>query len=82
MTIDPRRSLPSVDAILVALPGLPAGGRERALATEAAREVLAEARDGARAGAQPSLQELASRTRLVIERRLAPSLVRVVNASG
>lgn len=82
VTTDPRRSLPSVDAILVALPGLPAGGRERALATEAAREVLAEARDGARAGAQPSLQELASRTRLVIERRLAPSLVRVINASG
>jgi L-seryl-tRNA(Ser) seleniumtransferase len=82
MTTDPRRGLPSVDAVLTALPGLPAGGPERALATEAAREVLAEARDSALAGAQPSVQELAARARLAFERRLSPSLVRVVNASG
>lgn len=82
MTSDPRRNLPSVDAILVALPGLPVSGPERTLAAEAAREVLGEARKSALAEARPSLQELASRTRMVIERRLAPSLVRVVNASG
>lgn len=82
VTTDPRRSLPSVDAILIALPGLPASGQERSLATDAAREILGAARDSALTGAQPSVHELAARTRLVIERRLAPSLVRVVNASG
>jgi L-seryl-tRNA(Ser) seleniumtransferase len=64
------------------LPGLPAAGPERILAADAVREVLADARETTFAGAQPSVEELASRTRLVIERRLAPSLVRVVNASG
>lgn len=82
MTSDPRRRLPSVEAILIAVPGLPAAGPERALATDAAREVLGAARDSALAGAQPSVQELAARTRLAIERRLHPSLVRVINASG
>lgn len=82
MNTDPRRRLPSVDAILTVLPGLPASGPERILAAEAVREVLADARETTFAGAQPSVEELAARTRLAIERRLVPSLVRVINASG
>lgn len=82
MTDDPRRSLPSVEAILLAIPGLPAQGAERALAAEAAREVLASAREEALQGASLSLAQLAGRTGAVIERGLAPSLRRVINASG
>lgn len=82
MGTDPRRRLPSVDAILNVLPGIPPSGPERTLATEAAREVLVEARKATLAGASASIDELAARTRSALEGRVAPSLVRVINASG
>ena len=82
MTSDPRRGLPSVDAILMALPGVPRSGPGRTLATGAAREVLAQARADALQGAAASVEELASRTLSALEQRHAPSLVKVVNASG
>ncbi|MCC6382206.1 MAG: L-seryl-tRNA(Sec) selenium transferase [Dehalococcoidia bacterium] len=72
------RGLPSVDALLTAMDGLP-----HAVAVDAARAVLDRARAGVRAGsAVPPLEELKSEALTVAEGALAPSLVRVVNASG
>lgn len=79
---DPRRDIPSVDAILSSIPGLPAGGPEHALATEAAREVLAGARAAATRGQPARREELVERTVVAMEARMAPSLRRVINASG
>lgn len=82
MPNDPRREIPSVDAILSSIPGLPAGGPQHALATEAAREVLAEVRAAAARGQPVRREELVERTVAAIQGRLAPSLRPVINASG
>ena len=83
MTDDPRRSLPSVDAILSAMPGLPPSGPERTLAAGAVSSVLADARREALSnGANPSLDEFVERSVTAFHREQRPSLVRVINASG
>lgn len=82
MPNDPRREIPSVDAILSSIPGLPAGGPQHALATEAAREVLAEVRAAATRGEPVRREELVERTVAAMQARLAPSLRPVINASG
>lgn len=82
METDPRREIPSVDAILSSIPGLPAGGPEHALAAAAAREVLAAARAAATRGQPVQRDQLVERTVAAIQASLAPSLRRVINASG
>jgi L-seryl-tRNA(Ser) seleniumtransferase len=66
----------------MALPGVPPSGPERTLATGTAREVLAEARANTIEGSGTRIEDLAQRVRSLLEQRLAPSLVKVVNASG
>ena len=75
---DPRRTLPSVDAVLRAAGPLHAGARERLAA--AAREVLAEARDTGTAA--PDAAAVAAAARLRLADRDRPSLVAVLNATG
>lgn len=82
METDPRREIPSVDAILSSIPGLPTGGPEHALAAAAAREVLAAARAAATRGQPVQRDQLVERTVAAIQASLAPSLRRVINASG
>jgi len=82
VTTDPRRSLPSVEAILSAIPGLPARGAERTLAADATASVLAEARRDALAGSAPSFDELVARSTAGFNASIQPSLVRVINATG
>lgn len=82
METDPRREIPSVDAILSSIPGLPTGGPEHALAAAAAREVLAAARAAATRGQPVQRDQLVERTVAAIQVSLAPSLRRVINASG
>lgn len=82
MTTDPRRSLPSVEAILSAMPGLPDRGPERALAADATASVLAEARRDALAGSAASFDDLVARSTMAFKACIQPSLVRVINATG
>lgn len=82
METDPRRAIPPVDAILSSIPGLPASGPERALAAEAAREVLEGARKAARLGDLPRREALIERVLAAMEARRTPSLRKVINGSG
>lgn len=82
MTSDLRRSLPSVESILSAMPSLPARGAERTLAAEATASVLAEARRDALDGSAPSFDELVARSTRAFNASIRPSLVRVINATG
>ena len=80
MADDPRRHLPSVDAVL-ALLGESGPGRE--IATSAVREALAEAREAvALGGPLSSAEELAASARERLDRIAIPSLRKVINASG
>jgi len=79
MPDDPRRALPSVDAILADL-GPRAESHE--LLVEFARAILAEAREAAASGEAPSLRSLSERTSEALSLVAAPSLKRVINASG
>ena len=73
---DPRRKLPSVDAVLrIARPE----DSERARFTRAAREILARARSERGSG---DASTFAARTRALIEDRDRPTLRRVINATG
>ncbi len=80
MADDPRRSIPSVDAVLAEL-----GSRSEPhqLVVEAVRDVISEARQAAAQTAQPasavSLAELAAGQ---LNALAVPSLRRVINASG
>lgn len=74
---DPRRRVPSVDAILRALPP-EAGQRERL--TAAVREVLVDARASGETALE--LADYAQRARQRLARRDAPTLRRVLNATG
>lgn len=74
---DPRRRVPSVDAILRALPP-EAGQRERL--TAAVREVLVDARASGETALEPA--DYAQRARQRLARRDAPTLRRVLNATG
>src|SRR5438874_4997867 len=73
---DPRRRLPSVDAVLRA--ARPEGW-ERERFTKAAREVLGQARTERESG---NAETFAARTRALIEDRDRPTLLRVINATG
>ncbi len=73
---DPRRSLPSMDAVLRAS-GERGGVRQRLRA--AARDVLNEARGD---GTSPAAAEVAAQARALLLERDAPSLRRVLNATG
>jgi len=79
MVDDPRRNLPSVDALVAAV-----GRREEppSLVTEGARAVLSLARSRAGAGEIPTMDELAEALRAELDRGLEASLRRVINASG
>src|SRR5918911_1949402 len=66
------RDLPSVDEL--------ARGNDDPLAVDAARQVLARAREEIRAGADPG--DLESRLREELAAARAPSLRRVLNATG
>ena len=74
---DPRRRVPSVDAILRASP-VPAGARRRL--TGAIREVLTEARSAGGDALGPEAYARLARERLA--RRDAPTLRQVINATG
>jgi len=74
---DPRRKVPSVDAILRASP-VDAGERRRLV--ESVREVLAEARATGGAALDPTTYARLARERLA--RRDAPTLRAVLNATG
>ena len=71
------RRLPSVDALLR---DERLAGRPRALALAAARSALARAREEIRAGREPG--DLVDRTLAELEAATAPSLRRVLNATG
>ena len=73
---DPRRALPSVDAVLRAAQPSEA---ERERLTGAAREVLARARDALRTGDAPAF---AAEARALLAERERRTLRRVVNATG
>ena len=73
---DPRRRLPSVDAVLRA--ARPEDW-ERERFTKAAREVLGRARTERESG---NAETFAARTRALIEDRDRPTLLRVINATG
>ncbi len=80
MPENPFRSLPSVDA-LVALIADDADGP--GLATEAARTVLERARAGIRNGdSSPTLEHLATETRVALAIAAQQPLRRVINATG
>ena len=74
---DPRRRVPSVDAILRALP--PAAGQRQRL-TAAVREVLADARASGDTALEPG--DYAQRARQRLAQRDTPTLRRVLNATG
>lgn len=80
MADDPRRSLPSVDALLSALGPRP---EPQAVLTEAARAVLDQAREVlASRPAEPGLPGLVDDVRRHLAETVTPSLRRVINASG
>ncbi|HEV2248907.1 MAG TPA: L-seryl-tRNA(Sec) selenium transferase, partial [Candidatus Limnocylindria bacterium] len=74
---DPRRRVPSVDAVLRAVP---AGSVERRRLVAAVREVLADARSGKAELLDPGRYAELARTR--IAKRDAPTLRPVINATG
>lgn len=75
------RHLPSVDAVLIAMGD--AGALPRAVAVEAVRAVLRDARAAAGSGAPlPSLDEVVARARASADAASAPSLRPVINATG
>ncbi|MCZ2110031.1 MAG: L-seryl-tRNA(Sec) selenium transferase, partial [Dehalococcoidia bacterium] len=74
------RALPSVDAVLRALG---TDGTPHALAANAARTVLAEARSGIRdGGTAPAHDDIVARVRSLLTQHLIPSLRPVINAGG
>ena len=80
------RAIPSVEAVLEtpALTGL-RGKAPRAVVVAAVRETLAATRESIRLGAAaapPSLTELSAEARRLVERKLAPSLRPIINATG
>jgi L-seryl-tRNA(Ser) seleniumtransferase len=77
---DPRRSLPSIDAILAG-PGVASllASHPRALVVKAARAAVAAARD--HGGATPT-EGWDAAVRAAVERLAEPSLVPVINATG
>jgi L-seryl-tRNA(Ser) seleniumtransferase len=82
MNSDPRRALPSVDA-LAAHPLLAGREAARAVVVEAARQTLSEARDRVAAGAPaPAADDLASDALRRVEALLAPPLRPLINATG
>ncbi len=87
MSVDLRRSLPSVDEVLKQ-PGVAAlvERHGRALVLRALRALLDGARDAAAGGEAADLEALRSDASAAVSRvlltRQAPSLVRVVNATG
>ncbi len=77
----PLRSLPSVEAVLGELRGN--GVWPHALAVEAARTALAQARASVQAGeAAPGLDAISAATETLLAELARPSLRRVVNATG
>ncbi|MDQ6859280.1 MAG: L-seryl-tRNA(Sec) selenium transferase, partial [Chloroflexota bacterium] len=74
---DVRRRVPSVDAVLRAVPATPA---ERKRLVAAVREVLADARAGAAEILEPAAYAQLARDRIV--RRDVPTLRSVINATG
>ncbi len=81
---DSRRRLPSVDRLLAA-GSLPAAAAQhgRALAVEAARQALAEARSAMQAGGQtPTLAALAADTGRRLEAAARGTLYPLINATG
>ncbi|MEO8539642.1 MAG: L-seryl-tRNA(Sec) selenium transferase [bacterium] len=79
MPTDPRRNLPSVDAVLAAL-----GSRAEPhdLVVAAIRDQLQEARKATPNGTQPTAAEMALSTSQSLDSKSRPSLQRVINASG
>ena len=82
MSTEGLRRLPSVEAVLAAMRA--ADGRfAHAVAVEAARAAVAEAREKARAGGEiPGVEEVAARAIRLADAAGRPSLRRVINASG
>ena len=81
--LDDRRRLPSVDRLLNAPPvAALAEHVSRDVLVDAVRAELAAARQEAVADAPPASEHLATRIVAQVERILAPSLRRVVNATG
>ena len=81
MADQPLRSLPSVDALVVAANG--DGRWPHSLLVETAREILATARETIRAGGTaPSTAELGAQAGDAAAARMAPSLRPVINATG
>lgn len=76
-TVDPRRRVPSVDAVLRASDADPA---DRRRLTAAVRDVLAEARSAGTASLDPVAYARLARER--IAKRDAPTLRAVINATG
>ncbi|MEP7003794.1 MAG: L-seryl-tRNA(Sec) selenium transferase [Chloroflexota bacterium] len=74
---DPRRRVPSVDAVVRAID---VDGAERRRLVAAVREVLAEARAGAGQPLEAAAYALIARERLA--KRDSPTLRRVINATG
>lgn len=75
------RSLPSVDEIAASLSDL-TGRFPRRLVVEETRRVLDVLRAEIRAGGNPDLSSVATRVRAALEDLAAPSLRRVINATG
>lgn len=84
MSVERLRQLPSVDHLLsqdIVQDLVAEYGRSQAV--DALRETLDAVRDEVRAGADvPALEPLVARTGAWLRRRLAPTLHRVVNATG
>ena len=74
--MDPRRALPSVDALVARLDG------PHALAVAAARAVIDQRRAALAAGDGPAGGDLAAEAQAWLERAGRPSLRRVLNATG
>jgi len=74
--MDPRRALPSVDALAARLDG------PHALAVAAARAVIDQRRAALAAGDGPAGGDLAAEAQAWLERAGRPSLRRVLNATG
>ena len=79
MSDDPRRALPSVDAVVAEIGARP---EPHALIVDAARAVLADARRAPGGGNVTSPRELAAAAVARLEDLRTPSLRRVINASG
>jgi L-seryl-tRNA(Ser) seleniumtransferase len=73
---DALRALPSVEVLAAALEG------PRPLAVRAAREAIGARREGILGGRRPPEGELADLAQALVDRMVAPSLKRVLNATG